>query len=618
MRVTPQGGEGWTPEAAGRDEQGLLKEIARLERVAERSAPVLVADDMQTMRLILGQALRQAGFARVERAADGEAALKTLKERGCDLALVDWNMPRMDGLELLGRVRSDPELEDLVFIMVTAETLDIKVIRAAEERQDAYLTKPISPEKLARRLELILERRLTTARALLLECRGETDRAVEAFLAASQNRPRARWPLFGLGGLLARLGRFEEAERCYQRVLELDPSASAALLEMGRIRQGQGRYEEARELFQQALADSPRFFKAYDALARAMLAEGDAAGALQVLSRAMAQQGTENAARQELLGRLHLELGHYPEAESAFRKALELKPGRNRLENNLRLGQALLAQGRYQEAAETLARAEGPGRGRERLQAMLLEGMAHARNRDIPRAERAFSRILDPEAWEGRPPWGKARYHREVGGAYLESGCEDQAVRHFCACLLLEEGGDGGGGGDEGGRWEEIARLCRRAGRPELMERVGQELEAARERRVEDCARRGLELVAQGRLQEALAEYHRGLELDPGAGRLHFNLARLQQRLGRGQDSLAAMVTAARLGLERGDWELVVEAARFFAGEGRGQEALGLLERVPSSAPAYAPAQELRRHLEASSPPASFSSLGEGAPEPPA
>lgn len=591
MANITQVGEGWTPELNGRGESALLKEIALLEQVADRSAPVLVADDMQTMRLILAQSLRQAGFMNIERAADGEEALKLMQRNGCGLALVDWNMPRVDGLELLDRVRSDPDLKNLVFIMVTAETLDIKVIRAAEEKQDAYLTKPISPEKLARRLDLILERRLTTARALLLEVQGRGDQAVDAFMAALQNRPGAYWPLFGLGDLLARLGRWDEAESCYQRLLEQDPTASAALLQMGRLRQAQGRLAEAKEMFLAALRDSPRFFKAYDALARAMLAEGDAAGALEVVGKAMARQGTENAGRQELMGRLQLELDRYPEAESAFRKALKLKPLHHQMENHLQLGRALLGQDRHEEAAEILERAAAEAldqkRDDARLQAFVLAGTALAKGGQLSAAEKMFGRIQDPDSWAGsEPPWEPALFHRKVGEAYLNAGMYDKAVRHFSSSLILAEGGQ-----------PEIERLCRESGGDELAERLQQGKEEVLQERSEDCARRGLELVAQGKYQEALAEYKRGLELDPGSGRLFFNLGRLQGRMGEGANALTSMVSAARNGLQRGDWELAVEVARFFASEGHMQQALSLLGKVQEYASDYRPARELWQAL---------------------
>jgi tetratricopeptide (TPR) repeat protein len=592
---TPQRGEGWLADFSGYSQEALEREIARLGRVADRSAPVLVVDDMQTMRLLLAQSLKQAGYANVFRAAEGESALRTLRQEGCDLALVDWNMPRMDGLELLDRVREDPATDDIVFIMITAETLDLKVMQAAEEKQDAYLTKPISADKLTRRLELILERRLATARALLLELRGEPERAAEQFMAATHNRPRARWPLFGLGGVLARQGRFEEAEGCYRRLLELDPEAAAALVEMGRIREKQGRLAEAREMFRQAMSQSPRFFRAYDALAESMLADDEPGAALEVLEQAMAEQGTQNARRQELKGRLHLSLEQFSRAEDAFLKALDLKPRLHPVANRLHLGRARMAQGLWEEAAEALAEAAELGREESdaggQLEALTLLATSWAQERETAKAEEALEHVMDPARWpDGRQPWSQRRFHREAGAVYMAAGREEPALRHLTAAIQLDPA-------DE----EHLARmqaLCEEMGLPGLAGRAQERARREQEQAAEACAKRGLKLVSQGKLAEALAEYHRGLAMDPRSGRLHFNLGKLLQRLQDPQGALAAMISAARLGRERRDWELNVEVARFLAGRGHLRQAKSLLLEVLGHSPEMDRARQLLEGME--------------------
>jgi len=236
-------------------------------------------------------------------------------------------------------------------------------------------------------------------------------------------------------------------------------------------------------------------------------------------------------------------------------------------------------------AAEEASR---QGRSEESAQALISGGIALALGGDLDGAEKLFGRILDPEAWPGEEPlWEPAFYHRKVGEAFLAAGMEVHAVRHFSSSLASD--GDG---------LAEIERLCQDRGGRELVEKIHHQKEAIKQERAEDCARRGLELVAQGKLREAEAEYHRGLELDPESGRLFFNLGRLHARLGEEADALASMVSAARFGLARSDWELVVEAARFFAGCERMQQALGLLSAVKEQAPDYAPALELLQALQ--------------------
>lgn len=568
----------------------LEAEIARLERVASRQSTVLVADDVQTMRLLLGQALKSAGFSDMVRVADGEAAWKSLRERPCDLALVDWNMPRLDGLALLDRVRAHPQHRDMVYILVTAEHLDIKVMQAAEDSQDAYLTKPVSADKLMRRLELVLEKRLTQARALRHEALGQVDKAVDEFMAAAANRPRLHWPMFGLGALLARQGRLEEAQRCFQRVLEQDPEALGAMVELGRLHEAQGEVAEARKLFRRALALNPRFFKAYDALAESLAAQGQEAQALMVLEQAVDQQGGENAPRQEFLGGLRYALSRFGEAESAMAKALALKPNQNVAVNNLLLARTRLAQGRLAEALPALKAAAQAGQGEDdpqsRLDALLLMGATHLRAGDPEQAAKVFAELADPKTWPQGRPFAEAGWQRELGGVYLASGYEAEAQECFQKSLEATPGQER----------PDLAELCAGLGHADFLDKTRNEGVNRRLAQIEAHSRQGLRLVAAGRYQEAQEEYLKGLELDPSSGRLHFNLGKLLYRLGRQEEGQRGLVSAARFGLLARDWDLVGELVRIFASLGKAGQAKALLMQCLAQEPSH---PRLRQALEA-------------------
>ena len=554
----------------------LKAEIGRLKRVADRSAKVVVVDDQQTMRLLLSQAIRGAGFGNVEKAQDGKSGLQLMLKSSCDLALVDWNMPRMNGLELLNRVRADEKIGNLVFIMVTAETMDQKVIQAAEEKQDAYLTKPISAEKLTRRLALILERRLTTAKARLFEAREQVDKAVEQYMAAAQNRPRATWPLFALGDLLTRHGRFSEAERCFNRVLELDPEAVAAALGLGRILEQKGEAAAARKTYQKVMAQNPRFFRAYDALADSLLGDGQEEKALKVLQGAMQAQGGENAGRRALMGRLYYDSEQYAEAEESYAKCLELDSGLDKVETGLSLARSRLAQGRMDEAIPALYAAVEAGResGEDlaKLDAMMLLGAAHLHGGDPDSAERVFADIASPGNWGGRLPFKPNGLEREVGGICFEAGREDLGREHVAQSIRLDP--------DDEENLAALKEMCRELGREEVVEQAVAETSRERDGLVERYSRQGLELVRKGRFALAEEEYGKALAADPGSGRVHFNMARLLLRMERMEEALKSMASAARFSLARRDWVVVAEAAKFFAAQGRREQAETLLEKV--------------------------------------
>lgn len=102
---------------------------------------VLVVDDFPTMRRIIKNLLKQLGFENVDEAENGEDALKKLRSSEYGLVVSDWNMPVMEGIELLKNVRSDPQLKDIPFLMVTAEAEKEKVIEAIKAGVDNYIVK---------------------------------------------------------------------------------------------------------------------------------------------------------------------------------------------------------------------------------------------------------------------------------------------------------------------------------------------------------------------------------------------------------------------------------------------------------------------------------------------
>jgi two-component system chemotaxis response regulator CheY len=118
----------------------------------------IVVDDSRAMRMLMGRLLKDVGFE-VDQAGDGCEALARLRERLDDnpvqLALVDWNMPEMSGIELVEAVRSDPAFGPLRIVMVTTETELSQVTRALEAGADEYLMKPFSRDDVVGKLELL-------------------------------------------------------------------------------------------------------------------------------------------------------------------------------------------------------------------------------------------------------------------------------------------------------------------------------------------------------------------------------------------------------------------------------------------------------------------------------
>jgi len=119
---------------------------------------ILVVDDFVTMRRIVKNLLKQLGYENITEAEDGEQAYAKLKGGGFAFVVSDWNMPNLDGLGLVQKVRSDPELKTLPFLMVTAEAEKEKVIEAIKAGVSNYVVKPFTAEILKEKIEKIFEK----------------------------------------------------------------------------------------------------------------------------------------------------------------------------------------------------------------------------------------------------------------------------------------------------------------------------------------------------------------------------------------------------------------------------------------------------------------------------
>lgn len=113
----------------------------------------LVVDDSSTMRRIIKNSLQRIGFNDVIEAENGKDALEKLG--GIDIILTDWNMPEMDGLEFVKRVRGqNPKIP---ILMVTTNAAKDDIIEALKNGVNNYIVKPFTPETLKEKVEAVLK-----------------------------------------------------------------------------------------------------------------------------------------------------------------------------------------------------------------------------------------------------------------------------------------------------------------------------------------------------------------------------------------------------------------------------------------------------------------------------
>ena len=116
----------------------------------------LVVDNSRAMRAAMRRLMTELGFEVVE-AGDGQQALELLGEQAAeiDVALVDWHMPNVDGLELVRRMQDEKDTFRIRTMMVTAETDIRRVMEALRVGADEYLMKPVTRDALAEKLQIL-------------------------------------------------------------------------------------------------------------------------------------------------------------------------------------------------------------------------------------------------------------------------------------------------------------------------------------------------------------------------------------------------------------------------------------------------------------------------------
>ncbi len=123
----------------------------------------LVVDDFATMRKIVKKVLDELGYKNVVEAVDGKNALDILKEHQSkntpfEFVISDWNMPNMQGIDLLKACRLDPTLKTLPFMLVTAESEQTQIIEAAKAGVSEYVIKPFNGATLKTKIERVYQK----------------------------------------------------------------------------------------------------------------------------------------------------------------------------------------------------------------------------------------------------------------------------------------------------------------------------------------------------------------------------------------------------------------------------------------------------------------------------
>ncbi len=117
---------------------------------------ILAVDDSPTMRRIIVNTLKKAGYEDVIEASDGKDALAKLKVEEVGMVITDWNMPEMDGLTFVTNLRSTPKYAKMPILMVTTRSVKDDIVEALKAGVNNYIVKPFTPATLKQKIDEVL------------------------------------------------------------------------------------------------------------------------------------------------------------------------------------------------------------------------------------------------------------------------------------------------------------------------------------------------------------------------------------------------------------------------------------------------------------------------------
>jgi two-component system chemotaxis response regulator CheY len=121
------------------------------------SIKILIVDDSITIRRIITNALKTVGFTETIEASNGREALEKLTSGKVDFIITDWNMPEMNGLDLIKEIRANPIYSSMPILMITTRGTEHDVVEALQAKVNSYIMKPFTPQELKEKIEGILK-----------------------------------------------------------------------------------------------------------------------------------------------------------------------------------------------------------------------------------------------------------------------------------------------------------------------------------------------------------------------------------------------------------------------------------------------------------------------------
>lgn len=296
---------------------------------------ILIVDDMESMRKSIRGMLKVLHIGKtIRHAENGREGWKILNEIPVDLAIIDWNMPIMKGIELLELIRNDKKFRDMPVIMITAEAEKKIVVEAAESDIDGYLLKPLTTQSLDERVRSVirLANEPATATAHLLKARdceeqGDITQAIQEIKEALKERPNSSRILRKLGQLYAMKDNDDVAEKCFLKAVAVNSQDAISRYILSELYLKKDNLTAAVKYYDQAIAISPRNIASGVDLGNTLMKRGMGTQALEIFQKVLMHSG-KNLVHVEKAAECCLEAGEHGHARKLLESVIEENPER--------------------------------------------------------------------------------------------------------------------------------------------------------------------------------------------------------------------------------------------------------------------------------------------------
>ncbi len=274
-----------------------------------KNLSILIVDDMKSMRLTIRKMLQTLNIGKTLKFAEnGRDGLEVLAATRCDLAIIDWNMPIMNGVEMLDKIRADRSLRDIAVIMVTAESERDIVSEVAETEINAYLLKPLTLAALDSKIKGVIKRinkpnpaTQHRLKARELEENGEYDSAIEQIRIALVHNPSASRLLRELGLLHFKINKNSIAEKCLLKAASVNKQDAVTRVHLADYYIKTNQLDKAGKYYLQILSLSVKYNDQAMDLAEKLLNRGSKQISISIFSKVITLSKKQNVVREQVI-----------------------------------------------------------------------------------------------------------------------------------------------------------------------------------------------------------------------------------------------------------------------------------------------------------------------------